>query len=110
MSALPIEGLEEIDLKGVLTGIKVPDAHSLEALLQGMNEAGQTPTLVGLDRNGERFLAYLYEVGGEETYPAVVTDDPRSTSFDYSDVGRCADCGAFGRRELMVLAYPVLVI
>jgi hypothetical protein len=94
----------------ILTSMRIENTDDLSELLWEMNDKGDTPTLVGVDRSGTRFLAYGWAPGGDGWDTGVVTDDTHSGEWDYSDVDRCGDCGAFGRRSTLVLIFPVLVI
>lgn len=105
----PVVGLEQVD-PAVFNPVKVPTPEALADVLHALNENGEPPVLVGFDREGQRFLAYGYEVGGDEMHCAVITDDPRGATFDYFDVGRCEHCAAFERRDLAILNYPVVVL
>lgn len=83
----------------------------LEDMLWGMNERGLTPVVVGVDKEGLPFLAYGWAPGGDGWDVGVVTDDTHSLEFDYTDgTTRCEECGAFGRRVMEVLHYPVTVL
>lgn len=81
----------------------------LEDLLLELNERGVAPVVVGTDKTGTPFLAYGWAPGGDGWDVGVVTDDPRS-EWDYDDVGRCPECGAFGHRSTDVLKFPVTVL
>jgi hypothetical protein len=93
-----------------LEAVSLPDADALDDLLSTMNEVGDRPVTVGHDAGGVAFLAYGWAPGGDGWDCGVVEDDTHSSEFDYNDgTRRCDDCGAFDRRPLAVLAYPVTV-
>lgn len=93
-----------------IIAFKIYSEKDLDEALQSMNEEGQTPVLVGIDRIGVRFLAYGWAPGGDGWAIGVTTDDTHSQEFTYADVGSCEECGAHGRREAEVLNFPVAVI
>lgn len=87
----------------------IQDEEQLDLLLSRMNETGMTPTVIGLDERGLPFLAYGYAPSGDDWATGVLHDDPRSSEFDYNDTKRCEECGAFDRRPISVINYPVEV-
>lgn len=86
--------------------------EQLNDLLTAMNfEQGEEPVVVGFDAHGHPFLAYGWASGGDGWDCGFVNDDPHSAEFDYSDgTTRCEECGAFDRRGIAKLAYPVHVV
>jgi len=92
---------------------KFETADALERRLQGLNDAGEFPSLAGISATGEAFLAVLYEVGGEEAAPALLTDVPFDSSVSYTyDSEECPVCGRRDRcrRDFFGLDYPVTVL
>ena len=84
---------------------------ALDQTLMDLNERGETPVVVGLDRHGQPFLAYGWAPGGDGWAAGFVNDDPHSGEFEYSDgTERCQECGAFDRRGIEKLAYPVRLL
>lgn len=78
--------------------------------LHKLNEAGETPSIAGADSEGKAFLAYLTEVGGDETMPGVLFDEPHEPSYGMNSDRVCDECGCPHRRwSLGDLAYPVMV-
>jgi hypothetical protein len=96
----------------VTTDRAIENAEQLDQILSDMNfERGLTPVVVGFDANGEAFLAYGWAPGGDGWDCGFVNDDTHSAEFDYSDgTRRCEECGAFDRRDITKLAYPIRVI
>ncbi|HEY2088549.1 MAG TPA: hypothetical protein VGH54_21340 [Mycobacterium sp.] len=89
---------------------RIETAEALDDLLSSMNDAGIEPVVVGVDGRGYPFLAYGWAPGGDGWDCGVVADDTHSSEFDYSDgTTRCDECGAFDRRPLTVLPFPVTV-
>lgn len=94
-----------------VTVTDVADPEQLDDILSALNEAGDEPVVVGFDRHGQPFLAYGYAPGGDGWDAGFVNDDPHSGEFDYSDgTERCQECGAFERRPIDRLGYPVRVL
>lgn len=86
-------------------------ADALDDYLSDLNQAGVQPVAVGFDRHGYPFLAYGWAPGGDGWECGFVNDDPHSSEFDYNDgTERCQECGAFDRRPIERLSYPVTVI
>lgn len=89
----------------------VDTEDDLDQYLSDLNDAGFTPVVIGFDRHGSPFLAYGWAPGGDGWDAGFVNDDPHSAEFDYSDgTERCQECGAFERRGIAKLAYPVRLI
>lgn len=90
---------------------RIETAEQLHDLLMGLNDSGVNPVVVGFDASGLPFLAYGWAPGGDGWDAGFVNDDPHSAEFDYNDgTGRCQECGAFDRRNISKLLYPVRVI
>lgn len=90
---------------------KIESADDLSDYLSDMNQAGTEPVVVGFDRLGAPFLAYGWAPAGDGWDCGIVQDDPHSSEFDYSDgTERCQECGAFDRRGIEKLRYPVTVV
>jgi hypothetical protein len=89
---------------------RIADVDEFDRLLSELNEAGITPTVVGLDAHGSPFLAYGWAPGGDGWDTGVLVDDPYSYEFDYTDGHRCEECNSEGRRPLSALSYPVMVL
>lgn len=88
----------------------VGTAEDLHQLLMALNESGTEPVVIGFDAHDLPFLAYGWAPGGDGWAAGFVNDDPQSREFDYADgTGRCDDCGAFERRPIERLDYPVRV-
>lgn len=89
----------------------VTSADGLNDLLSSLNEAGENPVVVGFDANGYPFLAYGWAPGGDGWACGFVTDDTHSLEFEFSDgTRRCEECGAFERRDIEKMPYPVTVV
>lgn len=91
---------------------EVATEEQLDDLLSAMNfEQGDEPVVVGFDAHNHPFLAYGWAPGGDGWDCGFVNDDPHSAEFDYSDgTSRCEECGAFDRRGLSKLSFPVQII
>lgn len=86
------------------------DAQTLDAALCLLNENGNTPVLVGIDAEGNRFLAYGWAPGGDGWDIGICLDDPMSGEFSYKDIRECEECGAFERLPVSFLTFPVVCI
>jgi hypothetical protein len=89
---------------------EVKTAEQLHDLLMDLNENGTNPVVVGFDAKDEPFLAYGWAPGGDGWDAGFVVDDTHSDEIEYVDTGRCDECGAFDRRAIEKLNYPVRVI
>lgn len=90
---------------------KIETAEQLHDVLMGLNDGGVNPVVVGFDVFGYPFLAYGWAPGGDGWDAGFVSDDMHSAEFDYSDgTERCQECGAFDRRNITKLSYPVRIL
>jgi len=90
---------------------RIEDADSLAAALDEMNERGDEPQLAGMDSTDRSFLAYLAEVGGDETSPGVLFDEPHESAYALNSDNPCDHCGCQRRSwDITDLAYPVTVL
>lgn len=82
------------------------DADALRAHLDELNEAGTDDRAVGLDREGQPFLAFLAGLYAGDS--GVITCDP----WDYERNGElaCYECNAARSGQLDTLNYPVTVL
>lgn len=93
-----------------ITPTRVETADLLDEILMLMNEAGETPVLVGIDREGIRFLVYGWAPGGDGWAVNLCRDDPQSREFDIDEIERCEECHSEQRLPLSLLHFPVAVI
>lgn len=92
-------------------GREIETPERLDEILTDLNEHGLNPVVVGFDANNSPFLAYGWAPGGDGWDCGFVVDDTHSAEFDYSDgTKRCEDCGAFERRNISKLSYPLCII